>query len=165
LKIEFENVDGLTTGAEVHLRGKKVGEVNDMEITNGGSKIIVKVKIENNLKIPIGSTFTIYSSDLTGNRAVNVELANSEEYLDEKDLIIGRNQQSLGDKVDKELKQTKAQFESLLIGVYDNKLIEVMEDNESFTVIKFHKSTIGDTLIKLFDKSLNHNSPNQQINK
>lgn len=154
LNIQFNQVDGLTTGAELHLRGKKIGEVTDMVITDGGLKIIVKLKIDNNVKIPKGSVFTIYSADVTGKRAVNVELADSDNYYTEKDIIEGKNQKTLGHRVDEELKPIKAKLESILSGVYNDKLFEVMEDNESFTVIKFHKSSIGDTLIKLFDKAL-----------
>lgn len=131
INIEFEQVDGLTTGAKVNCKGVNIGEVSDIEITDGGLKVNVELEVDSNFKISKGSEFWIYS-DITGMRAIDVVLKDSDTYYSSNDKVIGKNRKSISERVDVEINK-------LLEGNYNNKYFEILEDNDSFTIVKYNK--------------------------
>jgi len=132
LKIEFENVDGLETGAKVIYKGKNVGKVKDLKIAKNNN-IEVLIELPNEFKIPLESDFTIFSSDLLGSRAIDIEFSQNEKDYNANEIIKGKNQMSLSDKVDLVINQVKN-------GDFKNSIFEIIEDTDSFIVVKYFKT-------------------------
>ncbi|MFB6342160.1 MlaD family protein [Saccharicrinis sp. FJH62] len=72
---EFEDVGGLMESNFVMVRGFKVGLVENIELSDDNSKLIVTMVLEDEkLKIPKGSKAVLYDLDLLGTKAVKLEL-------------------------------------------------------------------------------------------
>ena len=84
--LNAENVDGLTTEANITLNGFEIGEVEDLNLTSEGT-IDIKCKLNPDTKIPNDSKFTIESLDLLGSKGIFVELGESKENLKNGDII------------------------------------------------------------------------------
>jgi|GEM_PF-6440334 ABC-type transporter Mla subunit MlaD len=86
-KVQFENVDRLTEGDKVILKGMEVGQVKDLELDNE-KKILATIWVGRNIKLTKGSTFTIHA-DLLGMRHVEIDLADNQELMDTKEIQKG----------------------------------------------------------------------------
>lgn len=86
-KVQFDNVDRLTEGDKVILKGMEVGQVKDLELDNE-KKILATIWVGRNIKLTKGSTFTIHA-DLLGTRHVEIDLADNQELMDTKEIQKG----------------------------------------------------------------------------
>lgn len=76
LRVEFANASGLLRGGEVLLAGAKVGRVVDAPaILPDMRGVYVELRILEQVKIPVGSQFSIGSSGLLGDKYVQIILA------------------------------------------------------------------------------------------
>lgn len=76
LRAEFANASGLLRGGEVLLAGAKVGRVMDSPaILPDMRGVYVELRILEQVKIPVGSQFSIGSSGLLGDKYVQIILA------------------------------------------------------------------------------------------
>lgn len=76
LRVEFSNASGLLRGGEVLLAGAKVGRVmNSPSILPDMRGVDVELRILEQVKIPVGSKFSIGSSGLLGDKFVQIILA------------------------------------------------------------------------------------------
>ena len=90
-KVVMKDVNGLSTSSPVYADGYQVGVVRDIiydyEGVNGG--IIVMIDVNNEMRIPAGSTAEV-SSDLMGNLKLNLLLSNNmRERVEPGGVIIG----------------------------------------------------------------------------
>lgn len=75
--ITFSDVSGLSASSPIYADGYKIGTVKGIEYDYTQSKdIVVEAEIDNNMRIPLGSSAEIVS-DLMGNTQVNLLLANN----------------------------------------------------------------------------------------
>jgi phospholipid/cholesterol/gamma-HCH transport system substrate-binding protein len=75
ISVEFPNASGLVKGSDVLLSGAQIGHVATApELTGESYAVMVQLKIRENIKIPIASTFMVGSSGLLGDRFVDVQL-------------------------------------------------------------------------------------------
>lgn len=75
--IKFKDLSGLTVSNPIFADGYQVGVVKDIQYDYGGNgNIVVKFGVDNNLRIPAGSSAEIVS-DLMGNVKMNLLLANN----------------------------------------------------------------------------------------
>jgi ABC-type transporter Mla subunit MlaD len=86
-KVQFDNVDRLTEGDKVILKGMEVGQVKDLELGNE-KKILATIWVGRNIKLTKGSTFTIHA-DLLGTRHIEIDLADNQELIDAKEIQAG----------------------------------------------------------------------------
>ncbi|NMM46413.1 outer membrane lipid asymmetry maintenance protein MlaD [Rhodospirillaceae bacterium KN72] len=68
----FTAVDGLTLGSDVRVGGVKVGTVTDQYIDPELFEAVVKLSIEDGVKLPTDSSAQIASDGLLGGRFVNL---------------------------------------------------------------------------------------------
>lgn len=85
-KVQFDNVDQLTEGDKVILKGLEVGEVKDFELDNE-KKVLATISIGRNIKLTKGSTFTIRSG--FAERHIEIELADNQELMNTEEIQIG----------------------------------------------------------------------------
>ena len=84
----FKEVQGVVPQAAVRLSGVPVGRVTSIENDAGG--VTVTLAIKNNVKIPRGSSVTIGSDGVMGDKYVNIMPAtDTGTYLKDGDYLIG----------------------------------------------------------------------------
>jgi len=75
LRVEFANASGIIRGSEVLLAGAKVGRVlEEPAILPDMNGVYVKLRILEQLRIPVGSEFSIGSSGLLGDKYIQIVL-------------------------------------------------------------------------------------------
>lgn len=99
LKAEFDFAEGLAAASPVRFNGVDVGEVKKVEIINknGIPKVLVLVKISNDVRIPKGSFFIINSLSLFGEKYLEILSPTTEisEYLDKNSTVEGNSPKPL----------------------------------------------------------------------
>jgi phospholipid/cholesterol/gamma-HCH transport system substrate-binding protein len=80
LLIKFDSVSGLEKGDFVSVNGVRKGFVEDFNIQS--NKVIVKLSIDNDIKLNKDATFSITMLDLMGGKKININPGNSPEPLD-----------------------------------------------------------------------------------
>ena len=84
----YSNVDGLTVSNPVMLNGLAVGRVSEIKILqNQGNKLLVKLDIDDKIRITDSTVALLGSSDLLGSKAVMLEVKTSRKYLESGDTI------------------------------------------------------------------------------
>lgn len=85
--ISYDNVSGLALSAPVNIEGYKVGLVRDINYDTKSGKINVQISIEDNIKLPKGTTAALVS-DLLGTSTISLMLnRESQEYYISGDTI------------------------------------------------------------------------------
>lgn len=85
--ISCKNVSGLTMSAPVNIEGYKIGLVRNISYDFNSGQINVQIGIDNNIKLPKGSTAEL-ASDLLGTASISLHLNRaSEEYYTPGDTI------------------------------------------------------------------------------
>jgi ABC-type transporter Mla subunit MlaD len=86
LNIVFDRVDNLEKGATVKLHGLTIGEVTNLNLLR--DSVIVEIKLNQQQKIPTGSTFLIVNS-LLGSASIIIEPSGQETFLKQIDTAKG----------------------------------------------------------------------------
>ncbi|MFO8128879.1 MAG: MlaD family protein [Bacteroidales bacterium] len=122
----YPKVNGLVKSNPVSINGMKVGQVNDIyfEPDNTGL-IVVEMAVTTDLPIPDNSVANIYSSDLMGSKAIDLELGNSGEFLETGDTLSSKVDASLKEAVNQQIAPLKNKAEDL-IGSIDS-LVTVIQ--------------------------------------
>ncbi len=95
---QFEKIDGLTVSSPVTVNGYQVGLVKEINYDYKTNKIEVKMSLDDELKIPIGSSVSL-TSQLLGSPSLIITLAKGEACYKVGDLIPSSVQAGLMDKV------------------------------------------------------------------
>ena len=78
LRVEFANASGVIRGSEVLLAGAKVGRVlNEPTILPDMKGVFLELRILEQVRIPVGSEFSIGSSGLLGDKFIQIVLKDS----------------------------------------------------------------------------------------
>jgi len=91
IRVEFANANGLLRGSEVLLAGAKVGRMTSDPIIKPDMRgVSVELRILDQVKIPVGSDFTIGSSGLLGDKFIQVNLKKglNEQKIIEPDAVV-----------------------------------------------------------------------------
>ena len=91
VRVEFANASGLLRGSEVLLAGAKVGRMTSDPIIKPDMRgVYVDLRIMDQVKIPVGSDFTIGSSGLLGDKFIQVNLKKglNEQKIIEPDAVV-----------------------------------------------------------------------------
>lgn len=94
--IKFKDISGLSASNPIFADGYQVGVVKGIDYDyNGNGEIVVRFGVDNNLRIPKGSSAEI-TSDLMGNVKMNLLLANNpRERVNPGDTIVGNTSSGL----------------------------------------------------------------------
>lgn len=77
----FSKIDGLETGSPVKISGVKVGQVIAFSLDSNNYRAIVRMNIQNDIKIPSDTAAVIASDGLLGNKFMSLEPGSDEEFL------------------------------------------------------------------------------------
>lgn len=94
----FEKIDGLTVSSPVTVNGYQVGLVKELNYDYKTNEIEVKMSLDDELKIPVGSSVSL-TSQLLGSPSLVINLAKGEACYKVGDVIPSSIQAGLMDKV------------------------------------------------------------------
>jgi len=119
---EYKQVDGLSPSRPVNINGLKVGVVDDIYFhPNGSGALMVAMNITTDFDIPANSVARI-SSDLLGNRSVELVLGDSPNHITSGDTLASKVQLSLAEEVNEQVRPIKEKAEKL-IGSIDTVMV------------------------------------------
>lgn len=119
---EYQQVDGLSPSRPVNINGLKVGVVDQIYFhPNGSGSLMVAMNITTDFQIPNNSVARI-SSDLLGNRSVELVLGDSPVSINSGDTLASKVQLSLAEEVNEQVRPIKEKAEKL-IGSIDTVMI------------------------------------------
>lgn len=119
---EYKQVDGLSPARPVNINGLKVGQVDDIYFhPDGSGRIIVAMNINTDFPIASNSVAQI-TSDILGNRAVELVLGDNTDYIMDGDTLNSKIQLSIAEEVNEQVRPIKEKAEKL-IGSIDTVMI------------------------------------------
>lgn len=111
----YPETAGLIKSNQVVYKGLRVGTVSDLSIEEITGKIVAELEIDGDILIPNNSTARIISSDLLGTKAVEIIFGSGGNgYVASGDTLIGENEPSLEDQINKQVLPVKVKAENLL---------------------------------------------------
>lgn len=114
----YDRVSGLSRSNPVSVNGLKVGQVSDIYFEpNFSGDIIVELTIETNIPIPRNSVALIYSSDLMGSKAINLQLGNDSLFVHSGDTLSTQVEASLKEAVNQQIQPLKVKAEELILSL------------------------------------------------
>lgn len=85
----FQNVDGIVSGSDIMISGIKVGKVSEVNLDKQTYQAVVKMQLDDNIKIPSDSKASISSSGLLGgNKFIAIDPGAEDFMLKNGDQII-----------------------------------------------------------------------------
>ncbi len=101
--VSYTNVSGLEESAPVNVNGFKVGQVREIEYEyDNPGHVLVELSLNKSLKIPKG-TKAVIETDMLGTATVRLEMADSKDFHNVGDHLIGENAHGLMDNVTQDL--------------------------------------------------------------
>ncbi|WP_417453717.1 outer membrane lipid asymmetry maintenance protein MlaD [Kiloniella sp.] len=85
---EFDNANGLVSGTDVEIAGVKVGTVLRQELDKDTYFAVVTLLIDEDVKLPKGTSARILSDSLLGGNFVSLEPGGEDDYIEAGGLII-----------------------------------------------------------------------------
>ena len=99
---KFDNVNGLNVSSPVTVNGYQVGLIKELNYDYKTNKITVKMSLDDELKIPVGSS-VMMSSELLGGASLSIELSNNTAYYKVGDEIPSATKSGLLDRVGQDI--------------------------------------------------------------
>jgi len=114
----YEKVDGLMKSNPVSINGMKIGHVKNLWFAEDFSgHIVVQMTINTDFPVPKNSIAHIYSSDLMGSKAIEIELGNDPETLGNGDTLLTSIEAGIKEEVNKQVQPLKRKAENLIISI------------------------------------------------
>lgn len=151
----YDDIGGLTSANPIYIKGMKVGQVHKVYFEGEGStRIIAKMMIDADVRIPINSVARIHSFDIMGSKAIELRFGDSPIFAQSEDTLTSDVQASLQEEVNKQVQPIKHKAEELLssLDTLVTALQAVFDDRA--------RSNLGQSFesIKLTIRSLEHTS-------
>jgi phospholipid/cholesterol/gamma-HCH transport system substrate-binding protein len=115
----YNQVNGLVVSNPVLVNGFQVGHVRKMYFhPNNSGKVICEFVINNrDIEIPSNSVAKLFSSDLLGSRAVEIQIGDSKTMAKEGDTLKTFVQATLGEEVNVQFQPIKQKFEAVMLSI------------------------------------------------
>lgn len=112
---KYSEVNGLVRSNPIVINGLRVGQVRDLYFNPSmNGDIIIELSIHTNFPIPKNSIARIFSSDLMGSKAIDLQLGTGNDLLHEGDTLTTSVEASLMDEVNAQVAPLKNKAEGLL---------------------------------------------------
>ena len=112
----YPKIDNLTSANPLLMNGFKIGQINDISLfrQDGQNKVLVKFLLTEDLNIPKKSIAKAISSDLLGNKAVEIIFSNETELVKSGDTLIAASEEGFKESLDKRIAPIQAKAENLI---------------------------------------------------
>ncbi len=118
LYAKYHNISGLTRANPVLINGLRVGQVQKVYFDpNMSGDIIAVIMLSTKFPVPKNSVAVIYSADLMGSKAINLQLGDAMELLQEGDTLRTSIEASLKEEVNAQVQPIKMKAENLLASI------------------------------------------------
>ncbi len=131
--IIYNKIDGLEESGAVLLSGYKVGLVNEIHfLPDLSGRLSVHILLEEKFDLPLNTIAQIFSADLMGTKAIRLNLAESDEFHQPGDTLIGNIEGSLQEQVSIQMLPLKNKAENLILSI--DSVLAVIQNifNEDF---------------------------------
>lgn len=131
--IIYNKIDGLEESGAVLLSGYKVGLVNEIYfLPDLSGRLSVQILLEEKFDLPLNTVAQIFSADLMGTKAIKLNLAESDEFHQPGDTLIGDIEGSLQEQVSVQMLPLKNKAENLMLAI--DSVLAVIQNifNEDF---------------------------------
>lgn len=81
ISAKFENADGINVGSDVKISGVKIGVVSAQSLDNKTFQALLKLNIDNQIKIPNDSSAKIVSEGLLGGKYIAITPGGSDDII------------------------------------------------------------------------------------
>jgi phospholipid/cholesterol/gamma-HCH transport system substrate-binding protein len=81
LSAKFDHIDGVREGADIRLSGIKVGSIVATSLDTKTFQAVVKLSIDNNIKLPVDTIATITQNGLLGDPFMSLVPGNSDKLV------------------------------------------------------------------------------------
>lgn len=113
--VEYDNVEGLATSANVTINGLTVGKVSRIDINNQTGKLTVELLMTKPMPIGKESIATIYSPGLLGGKGIMIDPKfGSTEYAESGQTLKGSIQLDITEKLISEIEPLKVEIEKIM---------------------------------------------------
>lgn len=81
ISAKFKEIGSLSVGSDVRLSGIKIGVVSEQSLDSSSYKAILKMSIDQSLKIPTDSSASIIGDGLLGGKYLSINPGSEDRYL------------------------------------------------------------------------------------
>ncbi len=120
----YEEVDGLFASNPVVVNGFNIGQVESVKMDPKSLKLIVGVRIPDDIDVPINSTLRIVNNDMVGSKAIELIRGSASAFASDGDTLASDRDANIVEAVSevltplsKSLKQVLAHIDSAISGV------------------------------------------------
>ncbi len=110
----YDQIDGVQSASPIFIKGVKVGSVSEVVLNpTYDADVILRFRINGDIKIPKNSEARIYNSSMMGPMAIDLILGDSNEFLSEGDEINSSRDKGLLDTASSELGFLKDRIDNI----------------------------------------------------
>jgi len=123
----YDRINGLVVANPVTVNGMEVGQVTEINFTEGNSgRILVTMEVQEGFQIPKNSVARIYSSDLMGSKAVALMLGNANNLATPGDTLRSSVESGLKEAVNEQVRPIRNKAENLMLSI--DTVVTVIQD-------------------------------------
>ena len=114
----YDEVDGLLVGANVMINGLSIGNVTELEFLKNSTKILVTLKVKDELNFSSKSTASIYETGVLGGLAISIEpLFDRESIVKTGDTLRSSVRPGLTELINRQIEPLSRQLQSTITSV------------------------------------------------
>ena len=114
----YDEVDGLLVGANVMINGLSIGNVTELEFLKNSTKILVTLKVKDELNFSSKSTASIYETGVLGGLAISiVHLFDRESIVQTGDTLRSSVRPGLTELINRQIEPLSRQLQSTITSV------------------------------------------------
>lgn len=135
----YDEVGGLVATNPIFINGLYVGQIRSLSfVDHTTASVVIEIGITNDIPIPDNSIAHIFSSDILGTKALEIQLGDSKSFAQSGDTLISSSEQTIKEAVNRELKPIKNKAEELIssIDTVITMLQEVFGENNQQNLAK-----------------------------
>ena len=114
----YDEVEGLVVGAKVTINGLVIGNVSEIDFLPGSTKIVVSMRIDEDLNFSSDSKAVFYEAGLIGGKAISIDpVFNSKNTIRSNDTIPSEVKPGLTELINRQIAPLQEKIESMLTSV------------------------------------------------
>ena len=114
----YDHIEGLLVANPVTVNGFEVGQVTSIDFASEAKgSVLVEFEVNEDIAIPQNSIARIYSSDIMGSKAVQIQLGDSKKVVQTGDTLRSSVEASISEAVNKQVQPIKQKAENLISSV------------------------------------------------
>ncbi len=113
----YDNVDGLSSSADVTINGLKVGSVSKIGFLDKKGKILVEFNVNNNFQFSNTSKAVIYSNGLIGGKAIKIDPRYEGRMAKSGDTLTSTTELELMESLSQRVEPLEQKIESAITGI------------------------------------------------